>query len=280
MAHVTNRLPAAALLAAAITAAPMAAAQPVARTSPVPLAERVALLQRSYPDLIYAVTNNVLRLMNNRTVIIHDDRRRRYLAEQRDPDIATQLAQVYPIGKCATGRKPDFDPGRTRSMAFLRAAYGANKYQVTRTTEVVDWFGTPVRFSSRHGAAAALRRVRAALRQLPAKLQQAVRRPARTLDWVNVPNMERLSVYAFAIAIDLGRDIGDHWQQNRVGPRRKRIRYRNRVPPEVVAAFERHGFIWGGRWHRFETAHFEYRPAMIAIARLAEQRGCDAGAKR
>lgn len=275
MRTVTERLLAAVLLAGAIAVAPVAAAQPVARTSPVPLAERVALLQRAYPDLIYAVTNNVLRLMNNRTVIIRDDSKRRYFAEQRDPDIATQLAQVYPIGKCATGRKPDFDPGRTRSMAFLRAAYGANKYQVTRTTEVVDWFGTPVRFSSRHGAADALRRVRAALRQLPAKLQQAVKRPARTLDWVNVPNMERLSVHAFAIAIELRPEVADHWLKNRVGPRRKRIRYRNRVPAEIVAAFERHGFIWGGRWHRYETGHFEYRPAMIAIARLAEQRGCE-----
>ena len=268
---------AAALLAGTIAAT--APAQATSRDNVVTLTERVALLHQSYPDLIYSVTNNVLRLMNNRTVIIKNDRQRRYLAGHRDADIADQLAQIYPLGTCAKGRKADFDPGRTRSQAFLRAAYGANLHQVKRTTETVDWFGTEVRFSTRHGAAHALRRVRAELLKLPAKYQGAFKRPARTLDWVNVANMEQLSVHAFAIAIDLSPEVGDHWLKNRVGPRRKRIRYRNRVPPAVVAAFERHGFIWGGRWHRYETAHFEYRPAMIAIARLAEQRGCAAQAK-
>lgn len=28
----------------------------------------------------------------------------------------------------------------------------------------------------------------------------------------------------------------------------------------VVEAFEREGFVWGGRWNQFDTFHFEYRP--------------------
>jgi hypothetical protein len=36
--------------------------------------------------------------------------------------------------------------------------------------------------------------------------------------------------------------------------------YRNRVPYEIVEIFERHGFIWGGKWGHFYTMHFEYRP--------------------
>lgn len=51
-------------------------------------------------------------------------------------------------------------------------------------------------------------------------------------------------------------------------------RYRNRLPKAVVAAFERHGFIWGGKWYHYDTMHFEYRPDLIAIGRLAESRGC------
>jgi hypothetical protein len=27
-----------------------------------------------------------------------------------------------------------------------------------------------------------------------------------------------------------------------------------------VEIFERHGFIWGGKWGHFDTMHFEYRP--------------------
>ena len=37
----------------------------------------------------------------------------------------------------------------------------------------------------------------------------------------------------------------------------------NKIPDEIVAVFERHGFIWGGRWYHFDTMHFEYRPELL-----------------
>jgi len=39
------------------------------------------------------------------------------------------------------------------------------------------------------------------------------------------------------------------------------------VPQTVVAAFERHGFVWGGKWLFFDTMHFEYRPEILILAR-------------
>jgi hypothetical protein len=39
--------------------------------------------------------------------------------------------------------------------------------------------------------------------------------------------------------------------------------YVSRIPADVVAVFERHGFIWGGRWAHFDTVHFEYRPELL-----------------
>jgi hypothetical protein len=39
------------------------------------------------------------------------------------------------------------------------------------------------------------------------------------------------------------------------------------VPDAVVAAFERHGFVWGGKWLFFDTMHFEYRPEILILAR-------------
>lgn len=38
------------------------------------------------------------------------------------------------------------------------------------------------------------------------------------------------------------------------------------VPDSVIAAFERHGFVWGGKWLFFDTMHFEYRPEVIILA--------------
>ena len=139
---------------------------------------------------------------------------------------------------------------------------------------MVDWFGSKVRFSTRHGAAAALRRVRDELGRLPTKFHEVLKRPARAFDWANAPDSDQLSVHAFAFSIDLNPAFRDHWQEHLGVEIGDIVGYRNRVPAEVITAFERQGFIWGGKWHHFDTTHFEYRPEMIAIARLAEKRGC------
>jgi hypothetical protein len=39
--------------------------------------------------------------------------------------------------------------------------------------------------------------------------------------------------------------------------------WKNRIPTEIVRAFEHHGFIWGGYWYHFDTMHFEYRPELL-----------------
>jgi hypothetical protein len=31
--------------------------------------------------------------------------------------------------------------------------------------------------------------------------------------------------------------------------------------PDVI--FEKHGFIWGGKWYHYDTMHFEYRPELL-----------------
>jgi hypothetical protein len=36
------------------------------------------------------------------------------------------------------------------------------------------------------------------------------------------------------------------------------------MPPSVVVEiFEKHGFVWGGKWYHFDNMHFEYRPEII-----------------
>ena len=41
------------------------------------------------------------------------------------------------------------------------------------------------------------------------------------------------------------------------------IKYANRIPLEIIRVFEKHGFIWGGRWYHYDTMHFEYRPEFL-----------------
>ncbi len=80
-------------------------------------------------------------------------------------------------------------------------------------------------------------------------------------------------MHAFAAAIDLNVKFADYWIWSGGRPGRVPV-YRNKVPRAIIEVFERHGFIWGGKWYHFDTMHFEYRPELIAIARAAEKRGC------
>jgi hypothetical protein len=37
------------------------------------------------------------------------------------------------------------------------------------------------------------------------------------------------------------------------------------MPQEIIDIFERHGFIWGGKWYHYDTMHFEYRPELTGL---------------
>ena len=41
------------------------------------------------------------------------------------------------------------------------------------------------------------------------------------------------------------------------------------APESVIRAFERQGFVWGGKWLFFDTIHFEYRPEILILSRLS-----------
>ena len=68
------------------------------------------------------------------------------------------------------------------------------------------------------------------------------------------------SPHGYGIAIDLNTAVSDYWYWR---PHEGAIVYRNRMPEEIVAIFEKHGFIWGGKWYHFDTMHFEFRPELL-----------------
>ena len=68
------------------------------------------------------------------------------------------------------------------------------------------------------------------------------------------------SMHSYGAAIDINVAVSDYWLW------RRGAAWHNRIPPEIVAAFERHGFIWGGRWSHYDTMHFEYRPELLGLS--------------
>ena len=79
------------------------------------------------------------------------------------------------------------------------------------------------------------------------------------------------SLHSYGTAIDLIPKRADgfsywQWAMNKV-PDWWTIPYGQRwMPPRaIVRAFERQGFVWGGKWFFFDTMHFEYRPEIILL---------------
>jgi hypothetical protein len=93
------------------------------------------------------------------------------------------------------------------------------------------------------------------------------------------------SYHSYGLAVDLiPRSYGGRHPYWRWAMRKERdwwaVPYERRwmVPAPVVEAFERHGFVWGGKWLFFDTMHFEYRPEVLAIARGAAAEAAAAAA--
>lgn len=84
------------------------------------------------------------------------------------------------------------------------------------------------------------------------------------------------SYHSYGLAVDLiprsygGRHAYWRWAMAKE-PDWWAVPYERRwmVPTPVVEAFERHGFVWGGKWLFFDTMHFEYRPEVLLLARAA-----------
>ncbi|MEI2296995.1 M15 family metallopeptidase [Ensifer sp. MJa1] len=241
------------------------------------LANRLALLAKAYPDAIERMDGNALMLRDGGPALVIDDGKRKSHAEKlAAADIEDSLSQIYPLGRCAEPPPVNFDPGRIRSEALMKRLYGGSAAAVKRDLVGVDWFGRRLLVTRRHGAAKSLQAVEAELARRP-ELKRFVVPSAGTFNWRPIAGTATLSVHSFGAAIDINTDFADYWRwAGKANAKAKAgtSAYRNRYPLEIVEIFERHGFIWGGRWYHFDTMHFEYRPELIAIAQATGANAC------
>lgn len=190
--------------------------------------------------------------------------------EQRldNPDIEDTFHDIYPLTN-PTDRVPkDSDPGRYRVEGLFMALYGDSEAAVAKNCVPVQFCGHVVRFNSHCGAADALRGISADLEPILSRkpeLKSYVAKLAGTFNWRKVAGTDRLSNHSFATAIDLNVDKAAYWRW--VPPIQLETFSRKNWPSEIIETFERHGFIWGGKWWHFDMMHFEYRPEIIAYAK-------------
>lgn len=221
-------------------------------------------LVRAYPDFLVGHDDKVLIWKDGTRMPVADGRGDKSFEEKlRAASILDQLSLRYPKGPLAKPPGPEEDPGRFRNAAFFDKMYGdCAKGEVQRKLEEVAWLpqsgGGSVRVTTVNGVADRLRAVSGELDALAPALRKFAFPSAGAFNCRTVKDTGVRSMHAWGAAIDLNTRFADYWLWQRKG-----AGYRNRIPAEIVQIFERHGFIWGGKWGHFDTMHFEYRPELL-----------------
>jgi hypothetical protein len=235
----------------------------------------LAVLATAYPGLMTAIevdpAGRATVVLADGTRLPYDDGRRKSPEELLDaPDIEDTLAEPYPLGPVTAEPAPGFSPGRRRVEPLFLALYGHDKAEVTANCRPAPFLGQTMAFNTRYGAADAFARVQQRLARLLAadpSLRRYLLPASGGVVWRVIAGTRRLSVHSFAAAVDVSPKGNPYWRNLPRGT--NLLPTRQAFPVAVVEAFEAEGFIWGGKWSEFDLMHFEYRPELVGLARLA-----------
>ena len=266
-----------ALLLAPAGAAAQEACAPVDFTT-VPVAKSgnpiAAALELAYPGVQVDVAANRVTVPGSDPMLFHDGVERGNAEALETGSVRDQFRHLYPLTFDLTAREtPWADPGRIRHQPLFLALYGRGSRQVRAVLR-------RVRGPSGHAPSFQMTTLWRVHCQTTAAMQAlsdaglldhpAFEDVGGSFNWRRIAGTDRLSAHSYGAALDLNPKLGGYWRwagrpEGDAGP------YRNRIPREIVEIFERHGFIWGGKWHHFDGMHFEYRPELILYARLVAE---------
>ncbi|MGD9656820.1 MAG: M15 family metallopeptidase [Methylocystis sp.] len=212
-------------------------------------------LIRAYPDQIAGRDAAGIIFRDGTRQNLSDGRTGKSFEEKlKNASLIDQLSLSYPKGALTKPPELQDDPGRFRNAAFFDKIYGdCDKGETQKHLTSISWFTGKVRVTTVNGVAEKLRAVAMEIDRLPQDIRRHAYPSAGAFNCRVVKDTGKRSMHAYGAAIDLNTAFSDYWLWRKGG-------YRNRIPYEIVEIFERHGFIWGGKWGHFDTMHFEYRP--------------------
>jgi hypothetical protein len=240
----------------------------IAQTEPASnVAASLARLMKVYPQL-KGVDGNTLIWTDGTRMPIDEGR----LAKDHEDrlahaDIKDMFVTPYPAGPLSEPPARNVDPGRARNAAFFNKMYGdCQRGGVAGNLVDVVWlpkkWGRRLKATRINNVADQLRKISAELDALPSRFDRFLFPSAGTYVCRPIAGTTRVSAHGHGIAIDIATKLAHYWLWSGKGG--GAIPYRNSIPDEIVEVFERHGFIWGGKWYHYDTMHFEYRPELMS----------------
>ena len=226
----------------------------------------------AYPDFLAGYDQKDLIWKDGSRLPLSDGRSNKTFEQLLDdPDIKDQFHFSYPLGAELKVPAVNADPGRIHNEGFFLKMYGdCRKGEVAKRLEQVAWMpargGGTLRVTAVNGVKQRLAEVVKELETLPADMTRYLVPSSGTYNCRTIANTSRLSVHAFGAAIDINDKFSDYWEWSK-GKDGKFV-WKNRIPGVIGEIFERHGFIWGAKWYHVDSMHFEYRPELIALAKL------------
>ncbi len=225
----------------------------------------VQILMQVYPDFIVGYRDNYIIWADSTKMIFDDHKNKSFDELLNNPDIQDMFKYPYRTGKIDTPQV-NYDPGRIRNEAFFRKMYGNSAEEVRKNLVPVKWLPSSVNktiyVTNINGVNKALQAVSDELDTIP-ELRKYVERLGGTFNWRVISGTNRLSAHSFGIAIDINVKYSNYWRWD-MKYNGGKIIFHNKIPLKLVEIFEKHGFIWGGRWYHYDTMHFEYRPELLA----------------
>lgn len=174
---------------------------------------------------------------------------------------------LYPYIKGEIGHiSKNYDPGRVRNEELLKKMYGSTSSEVQQNLVTIIWcpklVNQKLRVTAINGVDKQLQKISDELDKHPSLKDYL--RSAGTFNWRKVRGTDRLSSHSFGTVIDLDVKYSNYWQWDcRCTDENTDLKYKNQIPQLIVDIFEKHGFIWGGKWYHYDTMHFEYRPELL-----------------
>jgi len=222
-----------------------------------------------YPSFIQGFSHNHL-IFRDATEMIWDDgiRNKSWQLLLDHADLKDMFNQTYKTGPLLIFPVTNVDPGRIRNNAFFEKMYGGSAKEVKKHLTAVIWCPKLVQQTIM------VTKINNVDRQIEAVSAELDRHPelikyleaiGGTFAWRNIAGTNRHSNHSYGMTIDINTRYSDYWRWScKCSSENSTFKYQNRIPQTIVDIFERHGFIWGGKWYHYDTMHFEYRPELFS----------------